>query len=489
MNNEGSNHPISRWLIVMVILLCSAQCCLLLSRIQMDDDNLYLSYLSERRSNSEAGAHIEQAYVDQIKDAPGCERAAWRFKFRAQYGDNYPLLPWLESQARNHFFSPTNDLTTWVLGPMLASRIAMLLLTWGLVACALSRLRDVTIRQTIIVGLGVAACINIAATHAYFLLRTPDYAQHAVFAKIVYHVGKWHIGGGPFGDTPRNGATVLFLLALILKWSGYPRLAALSLLSISFMHRTYAGLMLVLFSGLMIFTAREQLRQVSVKLLMVGCFLVYLLRERYWDSGTASVGLLIPATLAYGLLLHLAAAQRLDTAARTVVGPATAYPLVADALLLLLACALVTLMATMSLHFSHDPQASGHFWGELQHRLPMICEVPVILGLIQAIESWRQRRMRVSSSRALMLASSLLALVFVGAALRLSDPNFWNRASESLRRLQVVSEAVETRPFNPAGEEARIYLSLLGALAPDELGIPTIASRLQHRRLACEGGE
>lgn len=489
MNNEGSNHAISRWLIVLVILLCSAQCWLLLSRIQMDDDNLYLSYLSERRSNPEAGAHIERAYVDQIKDAPGCERAAWRFEFRAQYGDNYPLLPWLESQARSHFFSPANDLTTSVLGPMVASRVAMLLLTWGLVAYALSRLRDVNVRQTIIIGLGVAACINIAATHAYVLLRTPDYAQHGVFAKVLYHAGKWHIGGGPFANTPRNSATVLFLLALILKWSGHPRLAVLSLLSISLMHRTYAGLMLVLFSGLMVFTAREQLRQSGVKLLMVLCFAVYLLRERYWEGSTAPTELLIMATMAYGLLLHLAAARRFDTPARKVVGPATAYPLVADALLLLLACALVTLMATISRHFSHDAQASGHFWGELKHRVPTICEVPMILGLIQALENWLLRRSGLASSRPMVLAGGVLALAFVGFALRLSDTNFWNRASESLSRLQTVPNVVDASPFNPAGEEARIYLSLLGALAPNDLGIPSIANRLQHRRLACEGGE
>ncbi len=476
-------------MIVLVVLLCSAQCYLLLSRILIDDDNLYLSYLSERRSNPEAGADVERAYLDQIKDAPGCERAAWRFKFRAQYGDNYPLLPWLESQLRKHLFSSTSELNTWVLGPMLASRVAMLLLTWGLVAYALSRLRDVTIRRTIILGLGVAACINIAATHAYVLLRTPDYAQHGLFAKVVYHVGKWHMGGGPFANTPRNGATVLFLLALVLKWSGYPRLAVLSLLSISFMHRTYAGLMLVLFSGLMMFTAREQLRQTSVKLLMVGCFVVYLLCERYWDSGTISVGLLALATLTYGLLLHLASARRFDEPARMLVGPSTTYPLVADALLLILACALVTLMAIIGRHFSHDPQTSGHFWGELRYRLPTICEVPVILGLVQALERWRLRRIGVAGSRPLVLTASLLALAFIGAALWLSDANFWNRTNESLRRLQALPEAIETRPFNPAGEETRIYLSLLGAMAPDDLGIPTIASRLQHRRIACEGGE
>jgi len=446
------------WIALGVLTMCLALESL--SRIRMDDDNLYLAYAAQPDRALASG--IENSVIERIAASPHCEQAAYRLTLRQRYVTNYAGYLAVQGALQRLMAPLVASPATQLLAASLAAKGLFLVLFAVSLLLVAARAAD---RR-----------LTLAFVLAFLLLAAAEIAmQRILLGARLDRTGKLLVeillgrANSPFGVTPRNAALLLFAIALLLQWRGAWTWASAAILLISPLHQTYAGLGLALFSLALLVSRPEAFARTGVRLLLTGAGLVYLLREQFFASSGWLVRIAAAAALigVAALCFRVVGSRTFAEFRRARLGRLAERELLLSIGSLLAVAALVALVSLVGSRLTHDANARTYFFTELTTRVLGFVRFPaaMALGLLVA----HRYASDVATFR--LTAGSAVACLALGAAACLNvDRESWTRLSGELE--QQLGRPSERRVFKPPREEARIYAHLAlvasGALPSSE---------------------
>ena len=434
-----------------------------------DDDNLWLAALV--RADSPAPLrHLEDQMIDGLHAQGVSANDILRFENRRDYGGNYIGAIQLWRFASSWFAASANlaDASADALAKrmviMFTFGIGMIWLLFGLV---LARLGDASLQRAALVGLAFIAL--------WFALVPIEFSQKLGLDKSIAHVLpdalftllRPHDGLSLFGFTGRNLFTVLFLAAMLSRWSGRDRNAALLLLIATLMHGSYGSMMLAFVLLCDLLNRPSNLRDPVYGALLAVMALYSFGSETLWRTtlrldSTAWIGVVLVAIGVAILLLRLRSKQAgANRPMRDVAVLAGLW--------------LATLPIAVVMCHVADPTSVEYFWSQLHART---------LGVLQpvfavALGLWLMHDEGFSRGLKALLISLAIALPIDGLRGLMSSNGAVPRLTASYSNLQQrLSDLPQPPPLaaiNSQREELT-YFAIERALS----GYP---SALVHERL------
>jgi hypothetical protein len=444
------------WLCLAVLAI--SLCTLRASTIPMDDDNLYLAYGAQR--DVALATPLEQSLIDRIAAVPGCEEPAFRLTFRKRYSTNYAGYAAVQRAVQygaTLFVPPGQE--SIIVASLGAKALVLLLLS---IALGFAAIR------------GPSREVEGAAVCSFITLVALDFAPGWVPAPVRVDITNLALTLGEqvsslfviarqhsyFEVTPRNGALLLFVVTLLLKWQGHLTAAVLALLMLAPIHQTYAGIGLVLFAIASAVSRPDVFATSLRRAVLVLAGLVYVVREHFlerldiWVQIACALALVVAALLFFrGVCSRRFAAFR-----QRVLGSWAGREIPLDAASLLGFVLLVTLVSWVGDQVMQDPITRRYAWANLPIRTLSFVRFPVFIAgfwLLLARTQWLARP-KGRSWFAAACGLSCLALSWVHAS-RI-DTHAYHRLQNELS--QNLSKPRGGRPFKPIAEEKRIYANL-----------------------------
>ncbi len=393
------------------------------SWLEPNDDQLYLAALASRFSDPARFDTIVEDFSAVVRERGDTPIRGVRYDLRYNYKNNYAGASYVnqlvfnalgETTLRDSSFAHRTALAASITSMLLSSAALLVLLF------ALALARDQRLLATVaIVGVitVLEGFINVGAG-----LRLID-AEPGVFPNpfdIAIRTARLLIDPGNstflFGAGPRSAFVLLLLTTFILRWQGRIALAYWLFLPMAFLHQSYAGLFLVIVTGLDVLQRPRALLAPRVMLPIAAAVTIFVVRERLWDV----VGAKGPITLLLLLTLAACAAliirfwlpdfhargtelwQRMQSALQPL------HPSAADAILLIVGWIGFLLLTIIGNYFA-TPEQSMFFWGHSAGRILAAARPALLVALIYAILG----RMQQPSQQHLVIPAALLMLVIL----------------------------------------------------------------------------
>jgi len=421
-NSRGSTGPMARtWLatVLLLVLICAART----STIALDDDNLYLAYLAAGPT-AEAKA-LEGRIADRAAAERACELEAFRISVRDRYAANYAgysALGGAINRTIAAFEARPRSVETVIAALIVTKALVSLCIGLALVWTA-ARLKDQGERIAVAAAIVALAGLDwLAHTGALRLYGISDVGYPL---KAAVHLGySFVVADEPhslFGLTPRNAALGLFAIALMLKWNDRPVAASIVILAIAALHQTYAGIALLLFCAASAISRPDILKPVQVRLILVLCLLLSLLRDRYGTEGTGllavAAGVLTAGAFAAFAFVQSPAYQRLRD---RMTGRFRGDEILIDAGVLVAICICGTLLAMIFGPSSEGP-VRLYFWSDLAIRIWSFARFPFFVAVALILARWFAR-----PSRAIAATTVTAAILSIAVALQIDMRPEWS---------------------------------------------------------------
>ena len=459
----------------LAITLCARRA----SKIDMDDDNLYLAYGAQ--SQHARAEPLEQDLIDRVAATPGCEESAFRLAFRKRYASNYAGYAAVQRVVQHvaGLFVPAGPMT--IIAASLATKGLVLLLLAFALALAASR--------------GSSPELEAAAICAFIVLVGLDFVPE--WARPPQRVSITHLGRtivqqvsslfviakahSYFEVTPRNGALLMFAISLLLKWQGRLTAAVLALLLLAPLHQTYGGIGLVLFAVASTLSRPELFAAPLRRAILVGAGLSYVMREHFLQRHDILIQILAAGGLVLAALLFVdvVGSARFAALRERCLGGWGAREVVVDAAALIAFVALVTLLSWVGDQVMADPITRRYVWANFPIRTLSFVRFPMFTAIFWFVLT-RSRWLSGPSGRAWFAAAcGVSCLALGGLCVANVDSHVWGRLQGQMERN--LRPARKRGIFNPQSEENRIYAHLTmvaaGELEPGAAERSVVAGR------------
>ena len=282
------------------------------SWLEPNDDQLYLAALATRFADPARFEAIVQDFGTVVQQRADMPMRVTRYDLRYKYKDNYAGACYLNqlifdalgnAELEDTSFAHRTALAASITSMLLSGFALLVLLLALILARDLRLLAAVTAVGVITVLEGfinVGAGVRLIDTEPGILPNPLDIAVRT--ARLLVDPGNSTF---LFGAGPRCAFVLLLLASFILRWKGRTALAYWLFLPMAFLHQSYAGLFLVIVTGLDILQRPRILLTPRVMLPIAAAVGLFLIREKLWYV----VGAKGPITLL--LLLILAATSAL----------------------------------------------------------------------------------------------------------------------------------------------------------------------------------
>lgn len=484
------NSPLatgSRWprlflwlcLAVLAISLCAQRA----STIPMDDDNLYLAYGAQ--SDVALAAPLEQRLIDRITAAPGCDEPAFRLAFRKRYSTNYAGYAALQRALQfgaTLFVEPGQQ--SIIVASLAAKALVLLLISIALGASAIrGPSRELE---------GAVVCAFIALVALEFATGWVPAPVRVDITNLAATLGQQASSlfviarqNSYFEVTPRNGALLLFVVALVLKWQGHLTAAALAVLLLGPIHQTYGGIGLVLFAVASAVSRPDVFATGLRRAILVGAGLVYVVREHFLERFDVGVQVACALALVVAALLFFrgVGSTRLAAWRQRFLRGWAGREIPLDAASLLGFVLLVTLLSWVGDQVLQDPLTRRYAWSNLPVRTLSFVRLPVFAAgfwLLLARTQWLTTpRGRSWFAAACALGCLALSWLHVSRTDTHAYERLQSELSQNLRRPR------GGRAFKPIAEEKRVYAYLTLVAAGQMAPAAAEANIIGKRKIRC----
>jgi hypothetical protein len=471
------------WLCLAVLSICL--CLARASQISMDDDNLYLAYAAQ--SQVERAAPLEQSLIDRIAAVPGCEESVFRFSFRKRYASNYAGYATVQRAVQNAAgsFLPAGPKS--IVAGTLAAKALFLLLISSALGVAAVRGPSREIEAAVVCSFIALVALDLATRW----VPTPGRVDITNLSRtITQQISSFFVisqAHSYFEVTPRNGALLLFVITLVLKWQGHWTAAVLTLLMIAPLHQTYGGLGLILFTVASAVSRPEVFATTLRRVVLVAAGLVYVVREHFlerldvWVQVACAIGLVLAAVLFFrGVCSARFAAFR-----ERYLGGWVEREIALDALTLIGLVTLVTLVSWVGDQVMQNALTRRYVWANLPIRSLSFVRFPAFVACFWLLLIRTQWLAKPSGRSVVAAACALCCLGLSWKYVSHLDTGVRKRLRsgiESNLRLPP-----ERSILNPGAEENRIYahLTMVAAGQMDPAAAET--SILANRKISCSG--
>jgi hypothetical protein len=471
---------LSMWLCLALLAICL--CLARTSQTRMDDDNLYLAYAAQ--SDVARAAPLEQSLIERIAPVPGCETSAYRLAFRQRYTSNYVAYTAVQRAVQHAatWFVPPGPKSV-VLATLVVKGLFLLLICVALGVVAV-RGANPEIEAAVVCAFIALVALELATswvpTPPLVDIVSLPHTLAQLFSSF-FIIVKAH---SDFEVTPRNGALLLFVIALVLKWQGRLTPAVLALLLITLLHQTYAGLALILFAACSAVSKPEIFATTLHRAILVGMGLVYVVREHFLEHLEAWVQIVCALALVVAALLffRIVGSARYAALRQRCLGSWLEREVVWDAVIQMGFLALVTLASWVGNQLTHDAMTRRFVWSNLPIRSLSFVRFPVFVAcfwLVLTHLPWLLGRGRSWLAATCALSCLALSWVFVLQV----DPHVSKRLGREVGRH--LSPPRDRRIFSPRAEENRIYAHLTMVAAGQMEADAADKSIVANRRIKC----
>jgi hypothetical protein len=466
-------------------MLATCLCLARTSQTRMDDDNLYLAY--EAQSDVARATPLEQSLIDRITGVPGCETAVYRLAFRKRYAGNYFGYAAVQ-RAMQHAaaaFVPAGPKSI-VLATLAAKGSFLLLILIGLgVAAVRGPRRD--IETAVVCSFIVLVALDLVTGWVptpvlVDIARLPHTITQLLSSFFI--IVKAH---SYFEVTPRNGALLLFVIALVLKWQGHLSAALLALLLIVPIHQTYAGLALILLAAASAVSRPDLFATSLRRALMVGTGLVYVVREHFLEHLAVWVQVVCALALVLAALLffRVVASARYAALRERYLGSWLQRDVALDAAVLMGFLVLVTLASWLGNQVTRDAITRHYVWSNLPIRTLSFVRFPVfVAGFLSVLT--RVPWLMTNGRNWLIATCTLSCLVLSWICASEVDTHVSKRLVSEIN--QHLRPARNRRSFSPQVEEDRIYAYLTLVAAGQVEASAAETSIVANRHINCDKG-
>jgi hypothetical protein len=401
------------WLWLAIALLIVVMCAARTSTIALDDDNYWLAYVAAGPT-VQAKAIERQAAARAAADSR-CVEESYRLSLRDRYGANYAGHAAVENAVDRTLVAldgGPRSTGTAIAALILTKVLVFLCIGLGLVWTA-AGLKDQEKRIAVagaIVALAAFDWLAHTGVVRVFGIYDVRYSLKAA-AHLAY---SFFVADEPhslFGLTPRNAALGLLAIALTLKWNGKPVAASAAILATAALHQTYAGIALLFFGAASAVSRPATLKPLGVRLILVLCLLMALLRDRYGTEGAGprvlAAAVLAAAVLAAFAFIQGAGYQRLR---ERLTGRFASDEILIDAAVIVVICIVVTLVALIfGRGAEHDVRL--YFWSDLAIRIWSFARFPCFVAIALVLA---RRFARPSEAITVLTTGAVLLSIAIG---------------------------------------------------------------------------
>lgn len=249
LNVIGGAPPRLRgWLIALLASLIGLGTALIgESRwLAADDDNLWLAALVRADSSAQLRSYEDQV-IAILRSHGASSGDTVRFEKRRDYGGNYIGAIALWRFAANRFAAAANQ--AQASASDLAKRMTLMFafgctVVWLGFGVVVAQLRDPRLQRATVLGLAFIALWFALLPIEFSLTLGLEKSPAHLVPETIFTLLRPHDGLSLFGFTGRNLFAVLFLAAILCRWSGKDRLSAVLLLLATLLHGSYGSMML-----------------------------------------------------------------------------------------------------------------------------------------------------------------------------------------------------------------------------------------------------
>jgi hypothetical protein len=467
--------PRAIWLLLG--LLFGLLCLVRISSMPFDDDLNYLAYVGTPPT-AQAKA-IEAGLERRFASLPNCKHVAFRLTFRDKYASNYIGYAALNSTVYWSARSAGQQRENALINSMLITKALAFALVAGLLLLVSAGTRDIQLNTAIAFALLLSAISEVVAGSGLvptFGIINIGSASKAIL-ELVYSFIVIPPAHSLFGITPRNVASAIFAVALVLRWRGRSVGAAWAILAIGLVHQTYAGLALFFYAIATSLSDPRALRPMSVRFALVLAALIYAWRETY----VLNLGsLALPAGI--GIVVVAAASFRIVDSAEyhrhlsRELGHLAGRPVLIDALVIVALCTLISLLALVASQGA-DPISRHYVWADLATRVWAFARFPgfVAIALVVA-RLWPQPTQVVST---VMMTMAMLAILAAALEVQRNPVRRLEHAQAAL-----LADAAGGKVVTFPSGEVWLYAHLTAISANEESGAG-FARKLRSSSLRC----
>ncbi|MEP3465521.1 MAG: hypothetical protein ABJN65_05795 [Parasphingorhabdus sp.] len=239
----------------------------------------------------------------------------------------------------------------------------------------------------------------------------------------------------PFDLMPKGRFQLLLMVAFLARWNSNYFLAYLLILPMSFVHQSYAGLVLFLMIAIDVIMRPRLFRDYRIVMVIVTAFAVYLTKGYLWKSAISNVnsgaGWFV-GLLAFATVLAYKPIKRIITRGykTKIYNIFSQLPIYQSDLLVYISIWFISLTLFIPISLTTDPVSSHYLWGQVHGRISGLF-YPVILTGIVLFFVKKAERLNLNLN-ALAFTIVLNMMVFSVMNWRLSGVNFFSRVENSL---------------------------------------------------------
>jgi hypothetical protein len=453
------------------------------SKIHMDDDNLFLAYGAQ--SEAALAAPLEQSLIDRIAAVPGCEESAFRLAFRKRYSTNYVGYAALQRavQYGATLFVPPAEKSI-IVASLAAKALVLLLLSIALAVAAI-RGSSREIEGAVVCSFIALVALDFAPSWVSAPQRVDiTNLAHTVVEQVssLFIIARQH---SYFEVTPRNGALLMFVISLLLKWQGRLTAAVIALLMIAPLHQTYGGMGLVLFAIGSAVSRPEVFATALRRAILVGVGLLYVVREHFLERLDVWVQIACALGLVAGALLFFrgVCSTRFAALRQRYLGSWAGREIPLDALSLLGFVVFVTLLSWVGDQVMQDPITRRYAWSNLPIRTLSFVRFPVFIAGFWLLLARTQWLASPRGRRWFAAACALSCLLLSWSHVARTDTRAYHRLQSELgRNLRRPREGSTFKPFD---EERRVYAHLAMVAAGQMAPAAAEATIIAERKIRC----